>query len=626
VVKNLQEKTYLRVTPAQWAILRLFEEQRMVPAALGLAIRERLCPRLGEFYELILKAERAGILLGPERTPRVVEVCPWRASLNPRRLAFPLGFLLLVGLGLALGFRPELPSSLAGLSMGALILVVASNLSEYVRGCLLHGAGGEVYQPRGWWWRRPPAFRIDTSDAVMLPRQVQDVLLVTDVALLAAAAGITAWQAPAWSFLPLLGLMLKLEPGLGGGRFRSVLRLGREEPLSDAEHSFLFPPNRTPRARWQALLRGLRQLNTWVRFGYAVIWTLAVVYLATRLTGTPSWNYDGWETQRDHLALAIPGSLLLLALAYAAWELILFTRRRGPVWSHSLGQWRTRWWSGRRHARDDAGRLEAIARAPSLRPLDATERQELARAFGRSRHGPWRALPSFAGLDSPLVGLIVSGRVAVRRESAAGRARRMVLGPGDLIGLHDTIDPQGATYQLRSLSPVTLLTLPRAAATDLILNRVPRSVLVNMVLKVPFLRGIFLCRNWHQQAVERFAQVSTLDCFPAGETIFSEGQVMDRFFILFEGDAQVSWKNRAVGMIHTGEFFGEIGLLQNSSANATVTARRNTRTLTIARTEFVRFVTHNYAVALELERVSSKRLGRPIFPVRQSDLGDRMQL
>jgi hypothetical protein len=39
----------------------------------------------------------------------------------------------------------------------------------------------------------------------------------------------------------------------------------------------------------------------------------------------------------------------------------------------------------------------------------------------------------------------------------------------------------------------------------------------------------------------------------------------------------------------------------------------------------VRFVTHNYAVALELERVSSKRLGRPIFPVRQSDLGDRMQ-
>ncbi|MDQ5978097.1 MAG: Cyclic nucleotide-binding protein [Verrucomicrobiota bacterium] len=29
----------------------------------------------------------------------------------------------------------------------------------------------------------------------------------------------------------------------------------------------------------------------------------------------------------------------------------------------------------------------------------------------------------------------------------------------------------------------------------------------------------------------------------------------------------------------------------------------------------MRFVTHNFTVALELERVSSKRLGHPIFPL-----------
>ncbi|MDB6126605.1 MAG: hypothetical protein JWM35_501, partial [Verrucomicrobia bacterium] len=32
------------------------------------------------------------------------------------------------------------------------------------------------------------------------------------------------------------------------------------------------------------------------------------------------------------------------------------------------------------------------------------------------------------------------------------------------------------------------------------------------------------------------------------------------------------------------------------------------------------FVTHNYTVALELERVSSKRLGHPIFPLRKANL------
>ena len=63
----------------------------------------------------------------------------------------------------------------------------------------------------------------------------------------------------------------------------------------------------------------------------------------------------------------------------------------------------------------------------------------------------------------------------------------------------------------------------------------------------------------------------------------------------------------------------EIGLLQNSGPNASVTAHQNTRCLSIPRTELLRFVTHNYTVALELERVSSQRLGRPIFPLRQGD-------
>lgn len=72
-------------------------------------------------------------------------------------------------------------------------------------------------------------------------------------------------------------------------------------------------------------------------------------------------------------------------------------------------------------------------------------------------------------------------------------------------------------------------------------------------------------------------------------------------------------------MIHAGEFFGEIGLMQNSSPNATVTANEGTRCLRIPRIELLRFVTHNYAVALEIERVSSKRLGRPLFPLRSGD-------
>jgi CRP-like cAMP-binding protein len=94
---------------------------------------------------------------------------------------------------------------------------------------------------------------------------------------------------------------------------------------------------------------------------------------------------------------------------------------------------------------------------------------------------------------------------------------------------------------------------------------------------------------------------------------------VEEFFIIFQGDAKVSRKERHLAVIRAGEFFGEIGLMQNSAPNASVTATLGTRCLRIPRTELLRFVTHNYMVALELERVSSERLGRPLFPLKAGD-------
>jgi hypothetical protein len=59
--------------------------------------------------------------------------------------------------------------------------------------------------------------------------------------------------------------------------------------------------------------------------------------------------------------------------------------------------------------------------------------------------------------------------------------------------------------------------------------------------------------------------------------------------------------------------------MQNSCPNASVIANNGTRCLRIPRTELLRFVTHNYTVALEIERMSSERLGRPLFPLSLGD-------
>jgi CRP-like cAMP-binding protein len=134
---------------------------------------------------------------------------------------------------------------------------------------------------------------------------------------------------------------------------------------------------------------------------------------------------------------------------------------------------------------------------------------------------------------------------------------------------------------------------------------------------LPFLRQIPLCRNWHYQAVERFAALSHLNDVGPGAVIFPENQFNQDFFVIFENRAEVSRNSKRLAVINAGDFFGEIGLLQNSPSTAQVSGQEGTRCLIIDRSEFLRFVTHNYTVALELERVSSKRLGHPIFPLKK---------
>src|SRR5262245_22990922 len=85
VIKNGPAKTYLRVTVEQRAILQQFREPRTVPAVLDYAIRERICIPLGEFFELILKAMQAHILLEPGVEPPTVKAATWKTALQPRR-------------------------------------------------------------------------------------------------------------------------------------------------------------------------------------------------------------------------------------------------------------------------------------------------------------------------------------------------------------------------------------------------------------------------------------------------------------------------------------------------------------------------------------------------------------
>jgi CRP-like cAMP-binding protein len=617
VLKNITARTYLSVTPEQWRTLCQFEKPKTVPAMLDEAIRNRQCLPLGESYELILKALRANILLEPGIGPEPILAYDWHWGVRSRALKRSVRLLFFASLAVALSFRPRLPASVPDVLVGLALLSAALSAGELLACCMIRGSGGEVYRPRWSWTKVPPRFTSDKSDVVMLPRVDQLMIALAMPATLSAAAGVASWHRPEWAFFPLLGLIVSLRPILGE-RLATLFHVGATREPSDSEHAFVFPPNLQPVARGRLLRRTLSHPTTWCRMAYSVVWTLVVLSWIGRLSDLPPWSVAFWRTNGLHIAVGTGGSLAVLCAGYLGWELFAWVRSRARLWRKAIRLWQTRWFDRDAPALDESSRLKLLAALPLFSGMLPPQRIELVRKMKVTRHGPWKTLQ---GGDVPTcVSLIVSGKVSLRRKLTTGRTVQVqVIGEGNLIGLHDLADPGFPNYRLRTLTTVTLLTVERSVAEELIVKRVSQATLADMVLKRPFLRRISLCKNWHLQAIDRFARLSRIADYAQGQGILNEGQVVEDFFVIFQGDAQVSRNGRPVATIKSGNFFGEIGLMQNSSPNSSVTANNGTRCLTIPRVEMLRFVTHNYTVALEIERVSSKRLGRPLFPLKIGD-------
>ena len=606
IVKNVPERTYLAITPNQWQVLARFSEARTVPQVLEAVINDRICPALGEFYELMLKAVKARIIVAPGQTVVAVPAVNWMVALKPARLRFALWLLFAAGLSCTIALRPALPTTLLdyAASFGSMVLAVAVGIS--ISASLLRGAGGEVYSFRRWF--------IGLTDARMLAPPDQRLVALAPLAILAATTGFLTWHRQEWSLFPLAGLLVMLRP-IFRGRVSKIIRAMASRRLSDAEHKFTFPPNRTPRARWKVLRAGLRNSTTWLEIGYGTIWTLALGYFFGVLTDVPPWEIAFWRTQGPMLGMGVAGSLLLLGVIYLIAEFYLFATERALAHRNALGLWYRRWFGRAGHLTDESARLRAVLRSPLLRMLPPAGQRSVAKALRPARFGAWKVLHS---PEEPVthVSLILSGRVGVYRKLRTGRRVLVqVLCEDEIVGLHSVADREFPAFLYRTLTPVLFLRMDRSVADELVVSQIGAQALTNQVQKLPFLSRIGLCENWHIQAIQRCAELSRIVNYKENDVILQNGFYSDSFFIMFEGEARIASRGKVRGTIRVGDFFGEIGLLQNSNATAQVTAGPGTRCLCIPRREFLRFVGHNYTVALELERVSSARLGYPIFPL-----------
>jgi CRP-like cAMP-binding protein/nitroimidazol reductase NimA-like FMN-containing flavoprotein (pyridoxamine 5'-phosphate oxidase superfamily) len=115
-----------------------------------------------------------------------------------------------------------------------------------------------------------------------------------------------------------------------------------------------------------------------------------------------------------------------------------------------------------------------------------------------------------------------------------------------------------------------------------------------------------------RQEVEQIsASLETLSV-PAGTVIVRQGDVADRFFIIVEGEVEVSrevdGEPHTVAYLGRGQFFGEMAVIMETPRTATITARVPTQLLAMPRDMFRTLVAQSLSTSYDFDAIVNQRL------------------
>lgn len=104
------------------------------------------------------------------------------------------------------------------------------------------------------------------------------------------------------------------------------------------------------------------------------------------------------------------------------------------------------------------------------------------------------------------------------------------------------------------------------------------------------------------------AEVSHLIAFDDGQVIVPEGEKGQGFYLVLAGEALVMRDGSEVARLGTGEFFGEVALIEGTPRNATVLASGSTVCLGILRSDFRTLLVRQPRIALRIIEAEGKRV------------------
>ena len=108
--------------------------------------------------------------------------------------------------------------------------------------------------------------------------------------------------------------------------------------------------------------------------------------------------------------------------------------------------------------------------------------------------------------------------------------------------------------------------------------------------KVELIKKVPLFANCSRGELGEIAQIADEIDLPEGKELTKQGAAGREFFVLLQGDADVTKDWQSINTLGTGDFFGEIALVEDTPRTATVTATSPVRALVITDRAFRRLL------------------------------------
>jgi CRP-like cAMP-binding protein len=108
-----------------------------------------------------------------------------------------------------------------------------------------------------------------------------------------------------------------------------------------------------------------------------------------------------------------------------------------------------------------------------------------------------------------------------------------------------------------------------------------------------------------------FQFVKDFQSFKAGETIYKQGEMGDRLYVVIEGDIDLSYNGRHLETVSPGGIIGEISLVDDDTDEgqaSTAIAKTDCKVVPVDRQRFTFMVHETPYFALEVMEVLAERL------------------